>query len=91
MISDKHFNALQWQPVTEADLETLQGAFIEDLEPIWAGYADDNGDMVINGLALYITARNGDKMAITLEAPEIDLLPEQLVINSANLLKEVGV
>ena len=91
MISDEHFNALKWQPVTEVDLEILQGAFIEGLEPIWAGYADDNGDMIINGLVLYITARSGDKMAITLEAPEIDLLPEQLVINSANLLKEVGV
>lgn len=85
MISDKQFNALKWQPVTEAGLEMLQGAFIEDLEPIWAGYADESGDMIINGLVLYTTTRSGEKKAITLEAPEADLLPEQLIINSANI------
>ena len=42
MISDEHFNSLKWQDMSEGDLEILQGAYIDDLEPIWAGYADDS-------------------------------------------------
>lgn len=90
MISDKHFDALKWQDVEEGDLEILQGAYIDDLEPIWAGYVDDNGNMVISGLVLYITDRSSNKRAITIDALG-DLIPEQIYIQQANLLEGVEV
>ena len=47
--------------------------------------------MVISGLVLYITDRSDNKKAITIDAPEIDLLPERLYIKQANLLEGVEV
>lgn len=89
MISDEHFNSLKWQDLDEGDLELLQGAYIDDLEPVWAGYADDNGNMVISGLVLYITDRSSNKRAISIDAPEFDLVPEQIYIKQADLLEGV--
>lgn len=89
MISDEHFNSLKWQDVEAGDLEILQGAYIEDLEPVWAGYYDDTGNEVVAGLILYITDRSGNKKAISIDAPELDLVPEQLYIKQANILEGV--
>lgn len=88
MLSNTQFNDLQWIDMIENDLEVMEGARIDSIEPIWTRLWSSNGAAVISGVVLYLTTREGTKIAVSLDTPDNEDPNQKLGICKA-IIEEV--
>jgi len=65
MLTDKQFNNLEFNPITEVDQSDIKGSTIDKTEYIFEDIRP--GKEIIAGILLYLTKKNGKKLMLRID------------------------